>query len=438
MKIRTAAASLAALAAVSLAAPALAAPGSEAPSSKALGKIAVDFVHLTLEAGQREDGYVDAYYGPKDWEDAAKANPRPVSALRKEADRLQAALGKIADQDLAPDERRRKIFLKGQLRAAQTRLAMIAGDKFSFQDEAEGLFSVRPVLKPLKSYDPILAKIEKLVPGKGDLAARVDAFQNRYVIPTDKVEAVMQAGIAACKTKTEAHIKLPEGERFDLEFVTKKPWSGYNWYKGDAHSLIQINTDLPIYISRALDLGCHEGYPGHHVLNALLEQKLTKDKGWVEFSVYPLFSPQSFIAEGSANFGIELAFPGDAKTQFERDKLYPLAGLDPATAKAYGELQAAKGALASAGNTIAAEYLAGRMTKEQAVQAMMKYSLYSRGGAEKRVSFVETYRSYVINYNIGQDMVRDHVYRAGKTEDARWKAMERVISEPTVPADLRR
>ena len=142
----------------------------------------------------------------------------------------------------------------------------------------------------------------------GDLAARVDAFQNRYVIPTDKVGAVMEAGIAACKAKTEQHLKLPAGERFDLEFVTKKPWSGYNWYKGDAHSLIQINTDLPIYISRALDLGCHEGYPGHHVLNSLLEEKLTKGKGWVEFSIYPLFSPQSLIAEGSANYGIALAF----------------------------------------------------------------------------------------------------------------------------------
>jgi hypothetical protein len=53
-----------------------------------------------------------------------------------------------------------------------------------------------------------------------------------------------------------------------------------------------------------VDLGCHEGYPGHHVLNALLEEKLTKGKGWVEFSVYPLFSPQSLIAEGSANYGI--------------------------------------------------------------------------------------------------------------------------------------
>jgi hypothetical protein len=431
MKIRTAAASLAALAALSLALPALASSGAEA-----LDKIAVDFVHLTLEAGEREPGYVDAYYGPKDWETAAKANPRPVSALRKEADRLQAALAKVGDKGLSPDERRRKLFLKGQLRAAQTRLAMIAGDKFSFEDEAEGLFSVRPVIKPLKSYDPILARIDKLVPGKGDLAARVDAFQNRYVIPTDKVEAVMQAGIAACKARTEQHIKLPAGERFDLEFVTKKPWSGYNWYKGGAHSLIQINTDLPIYISRALDLGCHEGYPGHHVLNALLEEKLTKGKGWVEFSVYPLFSPQSLIAEGSANFGIELAFPGQAKTEFERDKLYPLAGLDPETAKAYGELQDAKAALSSSGNTVAAEYLGGRMTKEQAVLALMKYGLYSRGAAEKRVAFIETYRSYVINYNIGQDMVRAHVDRAGKSQDARWKAMERVISEPTTPADL--
>jgi len=433
MKIRHALSGAALAAALLLGAPAFASPGSDL-----LDKIAVDFVRLTLEAGEREPGYVDAYYGPSAMQDAAKLAPRPVSVLRKEADRLQLLLAKVPDKDLSADQRRRKLFLKGQVKAAQTRLAMIAGDKFSFQDEAQGLFGVRPVLKPLKSYDPVLARIDKLVPGKGDLAARVDAFQNRYVIPTDRLEPVMKAGIAACKAKTEEHIKLPGNERFDLSFVTKKPWSGYNWYKGDAHSLIEINTDLPIYISRALDLGCHEGYPGHHVLNTLLEEKLTKGKGWVEFSVYPLFSPQSFIAEGSANFGIVLAFPGQAKTEFERDKLYPLAGLDPATAKAYGELQEAKAALSSSGNTIAAEYLGGRMTKEQAVLALMKYGLYSRGAAEKRVAFIETYRSYVINYNIGQDMVRDYVYRAGKSEDARWKAMERIVSEPTTPADLRK
>ena len=433
MKIRHAASAAALAVALVFGGPTLASPGSDL-----LDRIAFDFVRMTLEAGEREPGYVDAYYGPREWQDAAKLAPRPVSVLRKEADRLQMLLAKVPDKDLAPDQRRRKLFMRGQLKAAQTRLAMIAGDTLSFEDEAEGLFGVRPVLKPLKSYDPILARLEKIVPGEGDLAARVDAFQNRYVIPTDKVDAVMKAGIAACKAKTEQHMKLPPGERFDLEFVTKKPWSGYNWYKGDAKSLIQINTDLPIYISRALDLGCHEGYPGHHVLNAMLEQKLTKEKGWVEFSVYPLYSPQSFIAEGSANFGIELAFPGKAKTAFERDQLYPLAGLDPKTAEAFDALQQAKAALSSSGNTVAALYLSGKMTKEQAVQALMKYSLYSRGGAEKRVSFIETYRSYVINYNIGQDMVRDYVLRAGKTDEARWKAMERLLREPTTPADLKK
>jgi len=412
------------------AAPALAAePGR-------LDAIAKDFVALTLEAGEREPGYVDAYYGPKAWAEAAKASPRAVPALRAEAVRLTAATKAIPDTALSADERRRKAFMLGQLKAAETRLAMLEGTKFSFQDEAEGLFGVRPPLRPLASYDPILARIDKLVPGQGDLAARVDAFQARYTIPADRLEPVMKAAIAACKARTSAHIPLPASEKFDLAFVTGKPWSGYNWYQGGAHSLIEINTDLPVPISRAVDLGCHEGYPGHHALNAQLEEKLTKGKGWVEFSVYPLYSPQSLIAEGSANYGIGLAFPGAEKLKFEREVLYPLAGLDPASAKAYDALMTAKADLASSENTIADAYLSGKMDKQTAVAALAKYGLSSVARAEKRLSFIETYRSYVINYNLGQDMVRAHVERAGKTQDARWKAMAAVISEPTTPADL--
>ncbi|HJV43339.1 MAG TPA: hypothetical protein VJ655_17125, partial [Caulobacter sp.] len=145
MKIRHAAASLAAIVAltvgVGVGAPALASPGPEM-----LDKIAGDFVRMTLEAGEREPGYVDAYYGPREYLTAAKTAPRPVYLLRREADRLQALLGAVPDKGLTPDQRRRKLFLKGQVRAAQTRLAMIAGDKFSFQDEAQGLFGVRPAI----------------------------------------------------------------------------------------------------------------------------------------------------------------------------------------------------------------------------------------------------------------------------------------------------
>src|SRR3546814_12679347 len=82
---------------------------------------------------------------------------------------------------------------------------------------------------------------------------------------------------------------MPESEAFTRKFVTGKSWSGYIHYVGAYNSIIEINTDLPIRLSRALDLGCHEGYPGHHLLNMKVEEQLVKGRGWLEFSVYPLY-----------------------------------------------------------------------------------------------------------------------------------------------------
>lgn len=419
---------LPALAAVLIAGSAQAAPDS-------LDAIATDFVKLSLEAGVREDGYVDAYYGPAEWQEAARRNPRDQATLRKDARSLSARLAALpAAAD--PLVQRRRLFLAGQLKAADTRLSMALGERFKFADEAEGLFGVRPQLKPLAAYDPILARIDALVPGQGPLADRVDAFQNRFIIPADRLDAVMRAGIAECRKRTVAHIALPADEQFTLEFVKGKSWSGYNWYKGNATSLIQINTDLPIRISRAIDLGCHEGYPGHHALNMLLEQKLAKGRGWIEFTVYPLYSPQSLIAEGTANYGIDLAFPHGDKVAFERDVLFPLAGLDPSTAETQIALGEATRALAGARLTIAQMYLDGEIDRETAIGLAQKYQLISRARAEQSISFTETYRSYVINYGLGQEMSQAYVEAAAPDQAGRWKAFERLISEPTVPADL--
>ena len=265
-----------------------------------LDTIARDYVQLSLEAGEREPEYVDAYYGPPAWAAAAKANPRTVDALRLAAAKLTAQAKAVAPATLSPLERRRRAFLIGQLTAAETRLAMHAGKRLTFEDEAEGLFGVRPALKPLASYDATLAAVDRLLPGPGDLWQRVDTYRNRFVIPAGRLNAVMHAAIAECRRRTVAHIPLPADEKFTLELVTGKPWSGYNYYKGNDTSLIQVNTDLPVLIDRAVDLGCHEGYPGHHVYNMLLEQRLARARGWIEFMVYPLYGPQSLIAEGSA------------------------------------------------------------------------------------------------------------------------------------------
>ncbi len=413
-----------------------AAAAAAAPPSR-LDTAAREYVQLTLEAGEREPGYVDAYYGPAAWAAAAKAHPRTVAVLLRDATRLHNRVAAIDPRRLAPIEVRRRAFLLGQVTAAETRLAMLAGHKFAFADEARGLFGAAPELKPLASYDAVLADIDKLVPGPGPLWQRVSDYRETLRIPADRLKPVMDAAIAECRARTLAHIPLPANERFTLEFVTGKPWGGYNYYKGGATSLIQVNTDLPVLIDRAVDLGCHEGYPGHHVLNLLLEQKLAWGRGWQEFTVYPLYSPESLLAEGSANYGIELAFPDDERTDFEARVLYPLAGLNPAEAPRNAALLKALQKLSGTRFTIARDYLDGRITRDQAITLSQTYGLVNRQRAAKSIEFSDHYRSYVINYGLGRDMVAARVEAAGSAPAARWAVMQTLLSEPTTPADLR-
>ena len=410
-----------------------AAPSTGAPADT-MNAIATDYVRMTLEIGAREPGYVDAYYGPAEWQAAAKASPRSLVDLAAAADALKARTEAIRPRDRL--ERRRRGFMLAQLTAARTRLRMLRGEKLPFLEEARGLFGIAPELKPLASYDPVLARIETLVPGPGPLWRRVDAFQDRFVIPAGRLEAVMNDAIRECKRRTIARIPLPDDERFTLEFVTGKSWSGYNYYKGNYHSLIQINTDLPSRVGRAVDLGCHEGYPGHHALNSLLERNLTRAKGWREFSVYPLYSPLSLIAEGSANYGIDLAFPGEQQLIYETRNLYPLAGLKTDEADEYLALQEAMKDLAGARFTIARDYLEGRIDRAEAERLTQRYQLVSAARAKQSTDFVDEYRSYVINYGLGEEMVRKWVEAQGPDAKTRWAAMARVISEPTLPSDL--
>jgi len=397
---------------------------------------AEEYVRLTLSIGEHEPGYVDAYYGPTEWARYAKSTKRSIPELRAAVDALSKHLALIDRDSLPAMDARRKDFLSAQLVAARTRLAMMAGEKFSFDEEAQGLFAIRPELKPLSEYDPILAQIETRVPGKGPLWQRIHERVSRSEIPNGRLDGVIRASIAECRRRTVEHISLPHEETFTLEFVSKQPWSGYNWYKGNATSLIQINTDLPVTIGRAIDLGCHEGYPGHHVLNMLQEQRLYKERGWIEFTVYPLYSPQSLLAEGSANYGIELAFPPEDRLTFEEKVLYPLAGLDSSSIAQDVELQRMRSKLANARLTIAKEYLDGRITRSKAVELAQKYQLLSPERAEQSIDFTDKYRSYVVNYGLGLDLVRHFVASSGHSTGDRWSVMERILSEPTLPSDL--
>jgi hypothetical protein len=392
------------------------------------------YVKLVLALGEHDADWVDAYYGPASWRQEAKTQHKGIAQIRADAVVLRAAI--IATPEPAEQmERLRRHYQLAQLDALITRAEMLEGRKLPFEEEARRLYGITPPRHDDAFFAVARRDLERELPGEGPLGERIDAYRRKFEVPRDRVGAVMQAALKECRARTLAHIALPPGESFDLEYVHGQPWAAYNWYKGGYHSLIQVNTDLPLRIDRALDLACHEGYPGHHTYNALLEKNLVRDRGWVEFSVYPLNSPQSLIAEGSGNYGLTMAFPGNERMEFDRDVLFPIAGLDRSEAARYYRVLDLTGALGYATNEAARRLLDGELTREEAKRWLVTNALAAPEQAEKSVSFIERYRSYVINYNVGRDLVRDWVERAGSREE-RWSRFIELLSTPMLPSNL--
>jgi hypothetical protein len=401
-----------------------------------MNRAAESYVKLVLAAGEHDADYVDAYYGPPEWRASIKEKRPSLAEIRHGATALRDELAAMAVPHDAM-ERLRLQYLIRQTEALVSRVEILEGKKLKFDEESKALYDAVAPHNSEAYFEGLLADLDRELPGKGSLAARLDEFKNEFVIPKDKLDAVFKAAIDGCRARTLQHLTMPPGESFTVEYVTNKSWSGYNWYQGHYRSLIQVNTDLPIYIDRAIDLACHEGYPGHHVYNSLLEKNLVHDRGWQEFTVYPLFSPQSLIAEGSANYGIDIAFPGNERAAWEKAHLFPIAGLDASKAEKYYRVQELNAKLSYAGNEAARRYLNHEISADEAVKWLEKYALSSAPRARQRVKFFDQYRSYVINYNLGKDLVRQYVERhAGTNPEKRWRVFAELLASPRLPSDL--
>jgi len=409
------------------------ASGYDIAFSNPLDTAAVDFVQLALRMGQLDGDYVDAYHGPKKWREDIKSQKVDGAELAGDINDFRTRLKSLS---VSADQNIRKTQLSKLARAMEVRLDVILGKTISFDQEVSDIYDVTPPRYDLTEYDKILTQIDQLLPGEGTTADRASAFRNSLAIPKEKLQPIFERAIQECKLRTQRYFDLPETEKFTMEFVTDKSWSGYNYYQGNFESLIQINTDFPIIIDRAVDLGCHEGYPGHHVWNLFIEQELVGARGWIEYSVNPLFGPFGPLSEGSGNYGIELAFPGDEKIKFEQDVLYPMAGLDPEKAHKLEKYNRLKGQLSHATNEVTRLYLDGEIDKEEAIELMQKYYLASRERTEQRLRFVEKYRGYVINYNMGKDLAETYVRAAGDSREAQWAAFREMLTIPLAPSDI--
>ncbi len=407
--------------------------------SLALGLIAEQYVKLALALGTHDANYVDAYYGPASWKSDAAHNPPSLENIRT---RVSSLVSEVQQIDVAGSEepiQLRSRYLLKQLQSMKARAAILDGKKLGFDEESAALYDAVEPPHSDSEFQTVLHEIEPLLPGSGSLAGRYEAFQKRFAIPREKLAKVFRVAVDEARKRTKEHISLPANENFQIEYVTGQVWSAYNWYKGNAQSLIQVNTDLPVDIDFVIRLACHEGYPGHHVYNALLEDRLVRKRNWIEFTVYPLYSPQSLIAEGTADLGVDLAFPSAERLAFQQKILFPLAGLDPATAVVHQQVQTSMAKLGYAVDEAARRYLDGVITRDQALEWLKQYALQSPQRAQQQIRFIEQNRAYIINYRLGKDLARRYLDRLGATAahpDLEWREFEKLLSSPRLPSGL--
>lgn len=388
------------------------------------------YVRLALALDAATDGgYVFAYLGSAEDREEAAAAALSIAQIAAETRALMADIDRT---DASGVEANRLAALRFQLLAMLARIDVLQGEPMSFDEEALRIFGVRPPRFSAAEADSALHAVDMLLPGEGSLATRAAAFQSRLRIATERQEAVFHAAIAACRARTAEHINLPRAEELELVFVDELPASGRYDYLGDYRGRVTVNR-RSASMDNAIHLACHEAYPGHH-LRAILIEDRHGGREWPELQVEALFGPASVVSEGLGQYGVDLAMTDAEKIRLYRDELFPLAGLDPEDAERMVALSRAREALMSyATIEISRAYLDGDIGREEAIDMLSKYGLQERELMAGMFGFVDAFRTYVVTYSLGYNLVRDRINAAGEQPSARWAAFRDLTTALVTP-----
>lgn len=390
------------------------------------------YLTLTSELGERDPDSLD-FYVPRDTpKSGLPTNPPDLRLLHSEAVKLRDDLLE-ARQEHRIDPGRGQ-FLSRQVESVLFRVEELQGRPHSFDEESRALFGVE-VGRDSGAEDrrKVRNELAQLLGNPKSTAAAYSNYDAQFIVPAARVPAIVGAALQRCRALTLEHVALPSNEQVHVEYVSQKPWSAFSRYLGDSKSLIRINMDYPLTVDRIVNLACHEGYPGHHVFNLLRDRALVRDGRREEFRVQPTFSPQSYVSEGAATYAPTLLLSDEERLRMERDVLFPLAGLKPAGAKRYVEMEKLIGELHTAEPAIARDYLDGNLEFVRAVEAFERETLMEH--SETMLLYLNEFRTYMLAYTLGADQVRTYVESGKPTEAERWRRYLLLIRDPDALAN---
>jgi Mor family transcriptional regulator len=386
--------------------------------------IAERYIRAAQGINLHHKGFIDAYFGNPAW---TTPNSSTLHDLEFELEQLQAEIGRLEAVE-------RRDFLRLQTTAMQTLVKLKRGESLSFLEEVRGLHDIEPIRQPESLFEVAHQTLEELLPGTGSLNERRQAARENFKLSPNRLQAVIDVISLELQSRTRQLFKLPESESCEYALVQNKPWGGYNWYLGAGRSRVEVNLDLPKYLTDMPDLIAHESYPGHHTEHVIKERKLLLENDWQEFSIQLLDSPESVLAEGIATSALEVVMSDSELAEWLAGELAQVAGLKLSLEEVEKTFQIAKAYTALGyveGN--AALMLFENQVDEPTILGYLKhYRLSNTAEAEKKLAFIKHARGYVYTYTTGYDQLKSLFERGDKVT-----MFQRLLEHPVTPSQLR-
>jgi hypothetical protein len=385
-----------------------------------------NYLRLALEIEKHVPGYVDAYIGPAELKaEVEAAEPKTPAALLDDLAWLHA--------HLPADNPNRRTYLQAFLRSMECTLRRLAGEESNYLDEANRLYDIELHLTDESRFTAAHNELDTYLSGTGSIAERMEAFRQRYQVDNDVALPLIELARAETRHRTLAFTELVEGETLELSLVSDQPWSAYNWYKGNYHSLIEFNTDIPINAYGLLGTFAHEGYPGHHTEQILKDKLLYQEKGYLEEAVRLLSSPGAVIAEAIATTALEIIFPNHSDEAWNDEVMFPAAGLTAEPIEQRIRIMQADHQLRYVYDNAAILFHTGRLNEEQTVDYFRTYTLSNDLRARRNFRFINDplFPSYTHTYTWGYDLIAQATNGRDKTP-----LFRHLLTEQCLPSDL--
>jgi hypothetical protein len=386
-------------------------------------RYAAEYVEIATAVGTFRAEEVDAYFGPQELDRRTDDKPAKPAELLTRARDLATRIAN--DPQVTASARGQR--LQARVDSLATLLEVLTANlPLPFAEEARRLYGLD--LPPAVDLSAQIKELDELLPGTGATAFKLASLQNQLVIPAGKREAVFHRALEECQRRTTQHWRLPERDQLTVEF-TREVESAWYRYEGEGRGKLQVNPLAVAFVGAALEVACHEGYPGHHAQFLLFDNSALSQGLPIEERVVLLRAPDSVLREGAASYGVDLAWTPEERLAFERDVLFPLAGLAPAQAERVARIHRILTQLGDATIPILEEYRDKIISFNTATFRLEREALL--GSPAALLKFVDRHGAYVAGYTVARQRIATFVDEQTQASgQSAWVVLHDVLAAP--------